>query len=672
MSTVGFRYRRDIDGLRAVAIVPVVLFHAGVETFSGGYIGVDVFFVISGYLITKMISDELNAGAFSILRFYERRMRRILPALTVVVAISLALGWIFLLPLSYRSLANSAIATAAFASNIYFWRQTGYFEQATELFPLLHTWSLAVEEQFYIGFPLLVLLLRPMGRTTLAVVTAGAACVSFALSAWAVDTHPSAAFFFLPTRAWELALGALLALGAAPIGTSRYLREFVAAVGLLSIVIPVIAYSRTTRFPGLAALPPCLGAAAVIWAGQSASDQCTISKLLGLRWMAFIGLISYSLYLWHWPILVFARHMTASIHLDPMTATAAIALATFLAIVSWRYVETPFRNRALWRPSIIFTAGGLAASSIVAAALAIVLLNGAPWRFEEKVLRLAAGGDDFSPKGKACMNLPYSDGDIDSECRLGVADGRPMEFLLWGDSHAAAIVPAMDIVAERAGVSGGFAVYQVCPALTDVVHRVLTAGDRRACWQRNKSVLEFAMHSSSLRFVILVGYWTEYLRHPTFVPIVADDRTTKRGEEGPELLVRGLEETIARLSAAGKRVVIFDKLPEPGFVVPWTLAMSTHLSKPYPTPPSAPVRNELGDRMRSIFDRYRVIEIAMDDAICTHGVCKIVDGTSPIFKDQNHLSAFGATNYYAPFLYEKLFGSHGAMGSAGRILSGAR
>ena len=305
--------------------------------------------------------------------------------------------------------------------------------------------------------------------------------------------------------------------------------------------------------------------------------------------------------------------------------------------------------------------------------MTIVSLNGAPWRFEENVLRLAAGGDDFSAKGKACMGLPHSNGGIDRECSLGVADGRPMEFLLWGDSHAAAIVPAMDMVAERAGLNGGFAVYQVCPALTDVVHRVLTVGDRRACWQRNKSVLEFAMHSSSLRFVILAGYWSEYLRHPTFIRIASDDLGNKAVDEGVELLVRGLEETIARLSDAGKRVVVFDKLPEPGFVVPWTLAMSMHWNKPFPSPPIAPARNELGDRMRSIFTQYSVIEIAMDDAICTHGVCKIVDGTSPIFKDQNHLSAFGAANYYAPFLYEKLFGSYGALGSgAARILSGAR
>lgn len=655
------KYRADIDGLRAVAVAPVVLFHAGIETFSGGFVGVDVFFVISGYLITGIILDEMRAGTFSVLAFYERRARRILPALFVVMAFTLAAAWFILLPIGYQSLAKSALSTTAFASNIYFWRQTGYFAGASEMLPLLHTWSLAVEEQFYIGFPLLLLLLLRWGQRMLALLTVAATLASFALSAWALDNTPSAAFYLIPTRAWELSLGALLALGVAPAARSRPPRELVALIGLVLVVAPVFIYTKGTAFPGLAALPPCLGTAAIIWAGLAppASGPNTVSRLLGLAPVVFVGLISYSLYLWHWPLLVLARHLTVSIHLDQLTAIATIAVAAVAAIASWRFVERPFRNRALWGRMAVFTAAGAGAAAVAAASVAIVVLQGVPRRFDQTVVQLEAGGEGFSKKGEACLNKPLMNGEIMPACILGRPDG-PVEFLLWGDSHAAALVPAFDVIAERTGMTGGIVVGNSCPALANTAYAGMgsPAGERRDCWQRNKSALEYIIRSPSVRLVILEGRWNAYLRDPVFVQMSSNGQETSGGQKGLELFLHGIEHTIERLSSAGKRVVILVNLPDPGFPVPWTLAMSTHTHTPWPRVPSP---KEPSERMRTIFKKHGVIEIRMDEAICAGGVCKIADGTNTIFKDGNHLSEFGATTYFAPFLYDKLFGTNGAI-----------
>ncbi len=286
------RYRPDIDGLRAVAVLAVVLYHAGVPGVAGGFVGVDVFFVISGFLITGILAHELDADRFSIVGFYDRRVRRILPALVLVVAASFVAGWILLSPAALRDFAGSAAATALFASNVWFWQTRDYFTQAAELLPLLHTWSLAVEEQFYIIFPLLLFALRRWSRATLTLVIAAGCTVSFFLSVLGVAWMPTATFYLLPTRAWELGIGALLALVSLP-AASRPLREAGAALGLAAILASVALIDVTTPFPGAAALPACLGAVALIWAGGQGPTYA--GALLSLPAVAFVGLISYSL-----------------------------------------------------------------------------------------------------------------------------------------------------------------------------------------------------------------------------------------------------------------------------------------------------------------------------------------------------------------------------------------
>ena len=337
-------YRREIDGLRAFAVLPVILFHAGFETFSGGFVGVDVFFVISGYLIMSIILAEKQTGTFSLSNFWERRARRILPALFVVIAACIPAAFLLLDQFALRSFAASILATLFFVSNFHFWKDGGYFETAAELKPLLHTWSLAVEEQYYIIIPLLLLAIWKLGRRRIGMTLAAIACASFAYGLWATSKEPEAAFFLLPMRAWELLLGALIAFHharTAPASTrGKLLPEALSALGVLMIGFSILNYSSATPFPGIHALLPTVGAALII---LFASQQTFVGRMLGHKTLVGIGLISYSAYLWHQPLLAFLRHLTDDLGLLPRGITLILVFA--LSFITWKYVEIPFRNK---------------------------------------------------------------------------------------------------------------------------------------------------------------------------------------------------------------------------------------------------------------------------------------------------------------------------------------
>lgn len=346
-------YRREIDGLRAFAVLPVILFHAGFETFGGGFVGVDVFFVISGYLITTIILAELEQDKFSIINFYERRARRIFPALFLVMLVCIPLAWLWLLPDDIKSFSKSLAAASVFSSNILFWREGGYFDASVEFKPLLHTWSLAVEEQYYILFPLVLLLLWKTAKRWILVVFGLAFIASLAAAQWAVYIKPIAAFYLLPTRGWELLTGALVAFYLSKthrknVGSS--LSEFAGWLGVALILYAVFEFNQATLFPGFHALVPTLGAVLII---LFATQQTSVGKFLGNKFFVGIGLLSYSAYLWHQPLFAFARHRSV-FEPSPFLFFSLSVLALALAYLSWRFVETPFGNKQRYSRNAIF------------------------------------------------------------------------------------------------------------------------------------------------------------------------------------------------------------------------------------------------------------------------------------------------------------------------------
>lgn len=337
-------YRKEIDGLRAVAVVPVVLFHGGLGIFPGGFVGVDVFLVISGYLITSIILGDLQKGRFSLARFYERRVRRIFPALFAVMAACIPVAWHALAPNDLEDFCKSVIAVTLFCSNVLFWTESGYFDTAAELKPLLHTWSLAVEEQYYVFFPLLLAALRPLGHRAIVTVLALLACASLGLAVWLSPSHPDTTFYLLPTRAWELLVGAMAALhvrNAGSLPDGRVLSSQVASLtGLSMITAAMCCFDAHTPTPSLSTLVPTVGTVLVI---LYASSGNLAARLLSTPVAVGIGLISYSVYLWHQPLFVFARHMSLE---KPSTLVClTLTAATFvLGYLSWAYIERPFRE----------------------------------------------------------------------------------------------------------------------------------------------------------------------------------------------------------------------------------------------------------------------------------------------------------------------------------------
>ncbi|MEE9351389.1 MAG: acyltransferase [Thiotrichaceae bacterium] len=355
-------YRKEIDGLRAFAVIPVILYHAGFEWLKGGYIGVDIFFVISGYLITSIIIRELEAGTFTITNFYERRARRILPALFFIILVCLPFAWYWLLPFELKDFGKSMVAVTVFASNILFWQESDYFAAGAELIPLLHTWSLAVEEQFYVFFPLLMMFLWAFGKRWLVAVIAIIGLLSLGLTEWGWRHFPEANFYLIPTRAWELMIGALLAFylyykdddkpEAGNEQRTTLTSQLASITGFALIIASIFFLDKSIPFPSLYALAPTLGTALII---LFTTPDSLVYRVLSLRLLVGIGLISYSAYLWHQPLFVFTRMM--SLEEPSQWLLGLLSMVTFLlAYLSWRFVEKPFRNKQRFSRKQIFIA----------------------------------------------------------------------------------------------------------------------------------------------------------------------------------------------------------------------------------------------------------------------------------------------------------------------------
>ena len=445
----GMAHRPEIDGLRALAVLPVILFHAGFSLFGGGYVGVDVFFVISGFLITSIIVGELRAGRFSIVRFYERRARRILPALFFVMLVCLPAAWLWMLPQEAAAFGRSLVAVSVFLSNLLFWRTSGYFDLAADEKPLLHTWSLGVEEQFYIVFPLLVALCWRLGVRRLGLLLLGLAGVSLLASQWALGRYALASFFLAPLRAWELLVGALLALGSdaqlrfRPVaGWPGWAQQALGLLGLVLILVPVFVYDAATPFPGWHALPPVLGTGLVLACVRPGSAA---GWLLTLRPVLWLGMISYSAYLWHQPLLAFARLSRTSLP-SPWLLGGLAGLSLLLGHLSWRYVEAPFRRGSHWSRRAVFVGSAAGTGLFMVLGGVLVATQGLPQRWPLQTRQL------IEPAKTRIEGCPAVDAWL-RVCHIGQA-GKPGAVALLGDSHAYALASALHERLAHDGLAG--------------------------------------------------------------------------------------------------------------------------------------------------------------------------------------------------------------------------
>jgi peptidoglycan/LPS O-acetylase OafA/YrhL len=440
-ATKALGYRADINGLRGLAVMLVVLYHLGIRTVRGGYVGVDVFFVISGYLISAIIISEVQSAQFSIAKFYERRIRRIGPAFFVVLCATSVAAYVYLLPSELKAFSKSLLSATFSGSNFYFWGKSGYFDTSSDTAPLLHTWSLAVEEQFYLVFPLLILAIQKWAPKKLKLVVVLLAITSLVLGSIQAFLNPSSAFFLPFGRAWELMLGTLLFLKVFPQFEKKWSRELAGWSGLALILAAGLLYSSKTAFPGLSALLPCMGTALIIAAGTHAPSM--VGRLLSTRPMVGLGLISYSLYLWHWPVLVFQRLGTmlirgASAHVA-QAAIFGVALAA--SYLSWRFVEEPFRRNHPPIPRRIlfgFAGSGMLVMSV--AAIVTVQLGGFPNRYSKEAARVAQyldfrAASEFRT-GKCFITSGNTVLDFDPSVCMAERSDEP-NVLLIGDSHAA-------------------------------------------------------------------------------------------------------------------------------------------------------------------------------------------------------------------------------------------
>jgi peptidoglycan/LPS O-acetylase OafA/YrhL len=634
----------------------VVAYHAFPQLVPGGFAGVDVFFVISGYLLSGIIQRELEDGSFSLSRFYLRRARRILPVFIVVATTTLLLGCLLLTPMELRSLGKHAVAAGLSVANVVLWLEAGYFANASEFKPLLHTWSLAVEEQFYLLWPLVLMALLKLPRWRLPVLGV-LASLSLFVACLGVSRWPESTFFLLHTRAWELMLGALVALKGPIVEQGRPFRGVLSICGAAAILYAFFGLNSESAYPGANALLPCGGAVALIACGPKSfvSAHGGLSAAL----MVFVGRISYSLYLWHWPLLALARISLSTAELEPGLAAALVVAAFGLAVASWRYIETPFRRQSIDAPTALpgLAGYGGALLGLLLMAGTVYASGGFPSRVDAVVKAAEAAEQDRNPRrGDCAIRLAsYLDGREYIRAPRCIADTSNSKgmFVVWGDSHADAIAPGLRRVAASEGWSSFEATASACPPLPGVSVVRQSGEEAAGCPEFNSRVLEHLLDSPDVRQVALVARWAIYSeasrpagegrRAIPFLRIGAD------GELGRELsrqiLKESLEKTIKALRAAGKAVVLVGSVPEVGLDVPGCLAHSG-MAMRFREDCSADARTV---RVRQKFSAELVFSQSKHvcllqplEVFCGNERCVAEIANAPLYVDSNHLSATGA------------------------------
>jgi len=610
-------YRPDIDGLRAIAVVPVVLYHVGINRFHGGFVGVDVFFVISGFLITQLLSRDLDAGRYSITQFYVRRARRIFPALFAMMAVA-AVAMLFLaIGREADKFRDSMAAATLFASNLYFYLTEDYFGAGRTSLALLHTWSLAVEEQFYIAFPLVLWLLRrrlPKLEKPILIVLALA---SLAAAEWMVRSDQPAAFYLPHLRAWELLIGSLLALKTFGSPSRRWQRQCLGMLGLAAIGLASVWYrDNTTPFPGLSALLPAVGAGLVIYSGERSDTLCTWG--LSLAPVRFIGLISYSLYLWHWPIIVFyAYHAGFNRELTLVPQVLLVAASLIAAVISWRFIETPFRvhqQKPRTRPAIVLGSSALVMCALLAVSALVPTANSGLRpvdRETQRILAVMEQHDGMAMRDRKCWVNRFKQtlSDYDPGACLNL-DPTKKNYLLIGDSHA------MDLWGGLSSLDPGINLMQGTVAACTPVRDGIIPGTCRA---------------------FLDYMFSDYIPRHHFDEIILSGRWWSGDID------RAIA-TAAYLKPYADRVVIFGPSVEYAHALPRTLALSRMTKDPgLLDGDRLPVQQQVDHDFEARARAASVDYFSVYKALCADAGCAVVDAEGqPLLFDPDHLSAAGA------------------------------
>lgn len=665
-------YRPDIDGLRAIAILSVVAFHAGVPGISGGFVGVDVFFVISGYLITSLLINELErTGSINLPAFYARRIRRLLPALLLMVAVTLLIGLLVMFPLDLRRLGRSATAVMLILSNVHFLEFSGgYFDPSTDLMPLLHTWSLSIEEQYYLTWPLLILTFSRWVRSDR---SAGLARInvrllslimlsSFAASLFYLRDSKSEAFYLMHLRAWELALGGFAWQIQRYWNPSEIASRTLAAAGMLAIVASVVLIDENTRFPGVAALPPTLGAAAVlIGHRREFARSCSLRQLLTIRPMVSIGLLSYSWYLWHWPLLSLSRTYFLG-ERDMVRDVISVTVALIVAAVSYRFVERPIRYRQVpW----FDTANKAIVMGVVSSFCVVLLASGVNHRGKALDSRLAQEAVKLTPAAEQPFGTDKCREPKDgihlapqAECILG--DGnRNVGLVAWGDSHTGHLASMLEAYAAESQRGVLVRASKYCPPLLEALPYKKGEG-LFPCASFNGGVVEEieALAKSGAGGVVLASRWNVYLSlmpsdpgRTSSIALVPErdysgmdaDRFGAHIRLDPafsaNVMADSLQHTLTKFQRAGLRVLIVAPIPELYFSGPQCIYRKTEAECVVP-------RHRVDERrslaMESIrkgaagFDNVRILDPI--DLFCDSKWCYTVRNGVLMYRDADHIS----------------------------------
>ena len=637
----GSIYIPEIDGLRAVAVGGVILFHFDVGPFPGGFVGVDIFFVISGFLITGIIDREIRANTFTLRDFWLRRARRILPAALVMTLVTIVAFALIFPPAFFRDLADSLRAQAVFASNIHFWREDGYFADSAHLKPLLHTWSLSLEEQFYLAFPLILVVCGTLRTGIRISVVVLIFATSLTICVLATYSAPTASFYLLPYRAWELCAGAVLALLAnarrAPLVPSHPVRELLCAGGLVAIALAYLLLDENSPFPSYTAMLPVAGAVAIILANLEGGTF--IGSVLRWRLSIGVGLISYSLYLWHWPIYVLLS-WTEGWPLGLVPVAGGMLLSLALAVLSYRYVELPVRTNRLRFPPSTIAVGSIAGTAgvFLVAHLLLDLGNGV---LVDRNGTLGAWHDEaraLEPHADGCLNkLRTSSGEV--SCRYEGEPARHVDVFVWGDSQASVLVPAFERAARERELSFDFAVSTGCVPVSGM-RRVDRTTPKR-CEQINASALAHLIETRP-SVVVLAGSYVGALRSGAIRDVRAE-RRTDADRTADEFFVR-LHETVRALHGIGSTVVMVVEPPRPSRhpVLDQLRARMVGAS----IESAAPTPTEHRRRTQSFYEavtREMAIEILdLSDEFCGTGRCTLSLDDRSLYRDRAHLSNFGA------------------------------